>query len=148
MAGLFRWFLRLFGARMIKSAVTTNGKRPPMLDFGLGIALLRDRRVPITAKGLALLLGAGVTAAVIALELPLEGLIAFLVPFIGLAGDAVLDGLEAIAGPVLFGALFLIRLAPKEVVAQMQAERYAFPMETASVPRPQPHRPPVQSRVR
>ena len=46
---------------MLKKAVT-GGKRPPFIDIGLGFALLKDRRVPVRAKGTALLLGAVATA--------------------------------------------------------------------------------------
>jgi hypothetical protein len=93
------------------------------LSFKLGFALMRDRRVPLRAKGLALLLGLALTGLLEVFEIPMEGLISMLVPLVGMAGDMALDGVELVAGPLLLGNLLLPYLAPREVVAQVQAEQ-------------------------
>ena len=89
----------------------------------LGYALLRDRRVPIRAKLIALGIGAAAVGAIELLELPVEGVIAALLPFIGVAGDLALDSAEAIIGPVLIATLLMPHLAPADIVRQIRAER-------------------------
>lgn len=100
--------------------------RPPphnSMNMQLGYALLRDRRVPIRAKLIALGIGAATVGAIELLQLPVEGVIAALLPFIGAAGDLALDGAEAIIGPVLIATLLLPHLAPADIVRQIRAER-------------------------
>jgi hypothetical protein len=60
--------------------------RPPAHDpmsMQLGYALLRDRRVSIRAKLIALGIGAATIGAIELLQLPVEGVIAALLPFVG-----------------------------------------------------------------
>ena len=66
------------------------------MNMTLGYALLRDRRVPIRTKLIALGIGA--------------------------AGDLTLDGAEAVIGPVLIATLLLPHLAPADLVRQIRAE--------------------------
>src|SRR5579871_6378237 len=126
---MLRWLLRAFGLRAMRSALRNEigGRRPPLLDFGLGLALFRDRRVSIGLKALALLLGGLIVAGLVALELPVEALVGLLLNIPGIGIDAVVDGLEVIAGPLLFGALLLTRLAPAQIVERLRAERYPMP---------------------
>ena len=93
------------------------------LDLKLGYALLRDRRVPFRAKAASLALGLGALLLVGVLELPVEAIMAALVPFVGLGGDVLLDGVEIIVGPLLAACLVLPYLAPSNVVAQIRRER-------------------------
>ena len=93
------------------------------LDLKLGYALLRDRRVPLHSKAAAFAIGFGALVLVTVLELPLEEIIAAVVPFVGVIGDMVLDGMEAIIGPFLVACLVLPYLAPSTVVAQIRRER-------------------------
>ena len=65
------------------------------MNMTLGYALLRDRRVPIRTKLIALGIGAAGVGAFELLQLPVEGVVAALVPLIGAAGDLALDGAEA-----------------------------------------------------
>jgi hypothetical protein len=100
--------------------------RPPQhnpMSMQLGYALLRDRRVSIRAKLIALGIGAATIGAIELLQLPVEGVIAALLPFVGVAGDLALDGAEAVIGPVLIATLLLPHLAPAEIVQQIRAER-------------------------
>jgi hypothetical protein len=93
------------------------------MSMQLGYALLRDRRVSIRAKLIALGIGAATIGAIELLQLPVEGVIAALLPFVGVAGDLALDGAEAVIGPVLIATLLLPHLAPAEIVQQIRAER-------------------------
>ena len=93
------------------------------MDIQLGYALLRDRRVPIRPKLIALAIGAAVVGFTELLQIPLESLFAVILPIVGIAGDVVLDGVEAVFGPLLIATLLLPYLAPDPVVQQIRAER-------------------------
>jgi hypothetical protein len=93
------------------------------MNMTLGYALLRDRRVPIRTKLIALGIGAAGVGAIELLQLPVEGVVAALLPLIGAAGDLALDGAEAVIGPVLIAALLLPHLAPADLVQQIRAEK-------------------------
>lgn len=92
------------------------------MKIALGYALLRDRRVPVRTKLIALGLGAAGIGVIELLQLPIEGLVAALLPFVGAAGDLALDGAEAVLGPVLIATLLLPYLAPPDLVRQIRAE--------------------------
>ena len=92
------------------------------MNMTLGYALLRDRRVPIRTKLIALGIGAAGVGAIELLQLPLEGVLAALLPLVGAAGDLTLDGAEAVIGPVLIATLLLPHLAPADLVRQVRAE--------------------------
>jgi hypothetical protein len=92
------------------------------MNMTLGYALLRDRRVPIRTKLIALGIGAAGVGAFELLQLPVEGVVAALLPLIGAAGDLALDGAEAVIGPVLIATLLLPHLAPADLVQQIRAE--------------------------
>lgn len=88
------------------------------VDIALGFALLRDRRIPVAKKALALLLGVGGMVVIQALEIPVELLTVVLGSPIGLE-----DGIEAIVWPVILACAFLPHLASREMVAQIHQER-------------------------
>ena len=90
--------------------------------MALGYRLLRDRRVSIRAKLIALGIGAAVMSVVELLQLPIEGVLAAFLPFVGAAGDLALDGAEAIIGPVLIASVLLPHLTPADLVTQIRAE--------------------------
>jgi hypothetical protein len=106
--------IRLWFTLTLNSAKTMN--------MTLGYALLRDRRVPIRTKLIALGIGAAGVGAFELLQLPVEGVVAALLPLIGAAGDLALDGAEAVIGPVLIATLLLPHLAPADLVQQIRAE--------------------------
>jgi hypothetical protein len=122
--------MRLFGKRAVHTAVGSHLQPGGALDVRFGFALLRDRRVPLRYKILALLLGAGLVGLLISLELPLEGILAVMLPFLGILLDGVADGLEAIVGPVVFASLILPFLVPRPLLMQLRAERMGIPGET------------------
>jgi hypothetical protein len=93
------------------------------MNIPLGYALLRDRRVSLRAKLMALGIGAAVVGGVELLQIPLEGVLAFILPVAGIAGDIAVDGAEAILGPVLVATLVLPYLTPPALVRQIRAER-------------------------
>src|ERR1700720_2274381 len=93
------------------------------MKMTLGYALLRDRRGPIRTKLIALGIGAAGVGAIELLQLPLEGVVAALLPFIGAAGDLALDGAEAVIGSVFIATLLMPHLAPADIVRQIRAER-------------------------
>jgi hypothetical protein len=95
------------------------------MNAPLGYALLRDRRVPLRPKLVAL--GAGLAAAGIIelLQVPVESVLALFLPVVGAAGDIALDGAEAVIVPVLVATLLMPYLAPATIVEQLRAERAA-----------------------
>src|SRR5438093_1549717 len=119
---MLAWFVRWLGFRAVRRSIT-NGRGRPLLDIGLGFALLRDRRVPIIRKLAAMGLGGMAMAALVMLELPVEGLIAALPNLPGIGLDFLIDGLEILAGPLIIGSLFLIRLAPPAIAELLRQER-------------------------
>jgi len=92
-------------------------------DLKLGMALLKDGRVPTGAKMLALALGFAGVAVFDAFQLPLEALLAFALPVLGLGINLVSDGMEYTLGAFLLGSVLLPHVAPKQLVARLRAER-------------------------
>ena len=109
-------YIGKLGRIVLPKAVAREAHRRGWLDLKLGYALLRDQRVSILTKLAALASGITLTAILIALEFPLEALIGWVVPFLGLAFDVAFDGLEVFVLPLLFGTLVLRWLAPRAVV--------------------------------
>ena len=92
------------------------------MDIKLGWKLLKDNRVPIRAKLAALGIGAACIAALEALELPLDTVLAAILPLVGITGDIVLGGTEAIIGPVLIATMLLPYMVAPPLVRQIRAE--------------------------
>jgi len=92
------------------------------VNMQLGYALLRDRRVPIRTKLIALGIGAAGIGALEVLQLPVEGIFAVLLPFVGAGSDLALDSAEAIIGPLLIATVVLPHIAPADIVRQIRAE--------------------------
>ena len=77
------------------------------MNIRLGYRLLRDHRVPIRAKLMALGIGAACIGALELLQLPLEAVLAAILPLIGITGDIAFDGAEAVVGPVIIATMLL-----------------------------------------
>src|SRR5687768_5479053 len=118
-----KWLLRLIGLRMARRAFQGGRERAPMIDIGLGFALLRDARVPARAKLSAFGIGFVLLMVLQVLELPVELLIAALFNVAGIAFNIAYNGLELVAGPVVMASMLMPRMAPAHVVAQVRAER-------------------------
>jgi hypothetical protein len=95
------------------------------LNLKLGYVLLRDSRVPVRAKMLALGIGALATTAVEVLEIPIEGFFAMVLPLIGIAGDLAVGTTEAVVGPIIVACLLLPHMAAPALVEQVRAEQSA-----------------------
>jgi hypothetical protein len=96
------------------------------MNLRLGFALLRDARVPLLTKLFVLGLGAAVTGLIEVLELPIESVLAALLPMIGVTGDLVVDGAEAIIGPMVVACVLLPHFAPPAVVASVRSQQNGF----------------------
>ena len=92
------------------------------MNAPLGYALLRDQRVSLRPKFMALGAGLVVMAAIQVLQIPLESILAFVLPGVGAAGDVALDGVEAVVVPVLVATLLMPHLAPRSIVEELRAE--------------------------
>ena len=92
------------------------------MDIKLGWKLLKDNREPIRAKLAALGIGVACIAALEALELPLDAVLAAILPLVGITGDIALDGAEAICGPVLIATMLLPYMVAPPLVRQIRAE--------------------------
>ena len=92
------------------------------MNAPLGYALLRDRRVSLRPKFVALGAGLVVLGVIQVLQLPLESVLAFVLPGVGAAGDVAVDGAEAVVVPVLVATLLMPHLAPRSIVDELRAE--------------------------
>jgi hypothetical protein len=110
----------------------------------LGLDLLRDRRVALKPKLIALGAGLAVVGVVELLQIPLETVTALILPVVGAAGDIAVDGAEIVIGPLLIATLLMPRLAPPNIVAQLKAER-ATPVREAPASSPSAKPPPAPS---
>lgn len=113
--------LRLFGERAMHKAIHAKSGRSP-LDIKFGVALLRDRRIPIKSKLMSLSGGIGLLALLLAFEIPVEAIATFLAPIL-LPLDFVIDGLEIVALPILFMTILIAHFAPRPLVDAIYAER-------------------------
>jgi hypothetical protein len=92
------------------------------MNAPLGYALLRDRRVSLRAKFLALGAGLAVMGVIQLLQIPFESVLALVLPGVGAAGDVAVDGAEAVIVPVLVATLLMPYLAPPSLVQEVRAE--------------------------
>lgn len=115
-------------------------QRKPVLDVGLGYALLRDRRINSGLKVHAMLCGTGIAVVLVLMDMLLGRLLHLHASVV----DPLLDGLGLVLGSALFGMLALLRIAPMDVVIKLRYERYriiplrtpACGMEEAEADRP------------
>jgi hypothetical protein len=92
------------------------------MNAPLGYALLRDRRVSLRPKLMALGAGLAVMGIIQVLQIPFESVLAFVLPGVGAAGDVAVDGVEAVVVPVLVATLLMPYLAPPSIVQELRAE--------------------------
>jgi len=108
--------------RKVEHAKLKGGRGQKSMNIRLGYRLLRDHRVPIRTKLMALGIGAACVGALELLQLPLEGVLAAILPLIGVTGDIALDGAEAVVGPVIIATMVLPYLVAPPLVQQIRAE--------------------------
>ncbi|MDR3688407.1 MAG: hypothetical protein P4L46_03440 [Fimbriimonas sp.] len=102
-----------------KAALHQANKRG-WLDMKLGFALMRDRRVSMLAKLASLASGVVLTAILVAIEVPLESIVGALLPFVGVALDFAIDGIEFLIFPLIVSAIVIRWMAPKAVVDSLR----------------------------
>ena len=95
------------------------------MNIQLGYLLLRDTRVSVQSKIIAMAIGAAVVGFIELLQIPLESVFALILPIIGIAGDVVFDGAEAVIGTVFIATLLMPYLTPAHIVQQIRAEQAA-----------------------
>jgi len=127
--------VRLLGERVAHKTLTQHSRVGGFLDIKLGFSMLKDRRVPFKPKFLAVGIGAALIALLIAVEFPLESLLAVVIPGLGLVADALTDAMEAIIGTVGVATMLLPHLAPKLLTQQLRNERAGI-IEATFVPDP------------
>lgn len=94
-------------------AAMTYARRKGWIDVPGGLALLRDRGVPVGLKVRALGLGFLMMLVMQFFEIPLQAALVAMTGLLGLPFSVGLDGLEFLALPILFGAAILARLVPQ-----------------------------------
>jgi hypothetical protein len=92
------------------------------MNIKLGYRLLRDHRVPVRTKLIALGIGAACIGVLEILELPLEGVLAGILPLLGIPCDIALGGVEAVVGPVIIACILLPHFVAPTLVRQIHAE--------------------------
>lgn len=125
--------LRLFGRRLVNKALQ-NQARNGKLNARFGLLLMRDKRVPASAKFKAILVAIIGMLLLNLLEVPVELLMAFALPGVGGLLDLVWNGTENVIGPILIAALTLPYLAPQSMVAQILQERNGTVIEVPHYP--------------
>ena len=95
--------------RLPTQAAASYAAKKGWLDIPGGLALMRDPSVPLGLKTRALGIGVLLMLLVEALELPIEGVMDVMTGFLATPIFGIVDGLEFIALPVLFGAAILSR---------------------------------------
>ena len=108
--------------RRVERAKLKGRRGQKAMNIRLGYRLLRDHRVPIRTKLMALGIGAACIGALELLQLPLEAVLAGILPLIGITGDIAFDGAEAVVGPVIIATMLLPYLVPPPLVRQIRAE--------------------------
>jgi hypothetical protein len=87
--------------------------RAKFLDIPSGLRLFRSRDVPVGLKVGSLTIGVLLTFLLTLLEVPLEGIVALLLPLVGTAIDVAIDGAEFVLLPLLLGAAMLPHFVAK-----------------------------------
>ena len=92
-------------------AAMTYARRKGWIDIPGGLALLRDRNVPVGLKAKALGLGFLLMVVLQVLEFPLEAAAEAMTGLLATPLMLAFDGLEFLILPILFGAAILARIA-------------------------------------
>ncbi len=87
-------------------------RRKGWIDIPSGLAMMRDRNVPVAMKIQSLGIGFLLMVLLQALEFPLEALVEVMTGLLATPLMLAIDGLEFLILPVLFGAAILARKSP------------------------------------
>ncbi len=115
---MFPFLLKAIGEKTVHKSLKSKSRG--FFDIKLGFKLFRDRRVSQRAKLLSISFGCLILAGMLALELPVETVLASLL--VGLPIDFVFDGLEMVVAPVIFSSLVLPWIAPRNLVEKIVSE--------------------------
>lgn len=120
---MFPTLAKMLGGFLLRRAVQNGAKNgAPMLDIKLGGRLLRDGRVPVRFKVQSLGIGLMALLALEFFELPLQAAMMFLLPFVGLAADLMMDGVEVVAVPLLVASVVLPHLLPRGFLESLEGQ--------------------------
>ena len=119
---MIQTILRMLGGQLLQRAVAQGGLQKAF-DWRLGLQLMRDGRVPALCKARAGGLGVLALVALEILELPIQTALWTLLPLIGFAADAAIDGIELLAVPFLVATIALPFLAPRDLVDAIRRHR-------------------------
>ncbi len=111
---------RLFGERKLHAEL--DKRSGGLVSVPLGFRLLRDRRISLRPKLISVAVGCLLLAGLLAVEFPVETIVATLL--IGIPLDAAIDGLEIAIAPVIFTALALPWIAPRALVESIRDENH------------------------
>ena len=119
---MLRILLGLLGHKLVKETVGQKviGSR---FNIKLGIALMRDGRLPWRYRFGAMSIGALTAFLLDLVELPLGAIFAVILPIIGVPIDLALLGIEDMAILPIVTLMALPFLAPKWLVEKVQQER-------------------------
>jgi hypothetical protein len=90
------------------------------LNIRLGWQFMRDPNVPVIKKIAALGIGVTLTLVLMALEVPLEGILALIAPLVGAAADIAIDGAEMVILPLLLALAILPMLHRENAVVRAE----------------------------
>lgn len=93
-----------------------RAQRAGWIDVRLGYRLLRDRNVAPMIKCKALGFGFAITVLLQVAELPIESVVALLLPGFGLGFDAFFTGFEILVLPFLIAAALMPRLVRPDAI--------------------------------
>ena len=91
-----------------------------LLDWRLGLQLLRDRRVPLKSKFSAVALGFAALLILEIAQMPLQLALYTLLPILGIAIDFASDGLELLIIPSIVALLAMQFVTPREIVERIR----------------------------
>ena len=120
---MLRQSAKMVGRTVVARAMH-EGARTGGADGKRGLALLRDPRVPLRAKAVALLSGLGFLGVLNVLELPVESAVALAMPVVGWPPLLVWNGIELIVVPLAVASLLLSRAVAR---AERAATRTPVP---------------------
>jgi hypothetical protein len=133
--------IKVVGRQAVHKAVAHQTKRGK-LNPRLGLALLRDKRVPFRVKLKAVALALAGMLLLNILEIPAEMILMVALPLLGVPINIAWNGLENIVGPILLTALLLPFLAPKEIVEPTLMAPDGSVIDVEHYPPPPPPSPP------
>ncbi len=106
-------------------------RRKGWIDIPGGLALLRDRNVPVGLKIRSVGLGFLLMLVLQAFEFPLEAALDAMTGFLATPLMLAFDGLEFLALPILFGAAILSRSVPRQPAYVPDAGKVSHPRPRA-----------------